>query len=46
MMNSFTLDRDAEHMESHIASCGVLNMVGPACDTIRRCGLFGIGVAL
>jgi hypothetical protein len=26
--------------------CGSLNMLGPGSDTIRRCGLVGVGVAL
>ena len=29
-----------------IGLCGGLNMLGPGSDTIRKCGLVGVGVAL
>jgi hypothetical protein len=31
---------------SQEAECGDLNMLGPGSSTIRRCGFFGVGVAL
>jgi hypothetical protein len=31
---------------SWLGFCGGLNMLDPKSDTIRRCGLVGVGVAL
>jgi hypothetical protein len=34
------------HLHRPYRPCGGLNTLGPWSDTIRRCGLVGVGVAL
>jgi hypothetical protein len=51
MTNSYVIVTDLIfpillYSSSSLRVCGGLNMLDPGSGTIRRCGLFGIGVAL